>query len=129
MLHRQFPSLDPTALAKIFPLFNPFTIDLIVFWQLPQTNRTGWHYLPDLEATRGPNVVIDLLEKAAATFGGGRYEESAQERLKLIEQIHTSDLARSDCPVAVTCQDTNSKRSSARSVCHCPQQLPVVTYH
>lgn len=100
-LRQQFPFLDPEILAKVFPMYLPATLDLIVFWRLPHSKRQGWHYIPDLPSSPGVNVVRDLLQKASLTIGSGRYEESAQERTKLIECLQSSELARSSCPVLV----------------------------
>jgi hypothetical protein len=113
LLRQGFPFLNWETLAKVFPMYLPSTLDLLVFWRLPQSNRQGWHYVPDLPSSPGVSVVRDLLQKASLTIGSGRYEESAQERTKLMECLQFSELARSACPVVVRQTATKLDSDSA----------------
>lgn len=101
-LQQQFPTLDEFTLAKVFPLFKASTLDLLVSWSLPLCGRQGWHYLPDLECNTGVEAIQELAQRASGILGGGRSEESAQDRSSLIEQIQQSDLVKSTCPLAIT---------------------------
>lgn len=101
-LRQQFPTLDDLTLVKVFPLFNAGTLDLVVSWRMPLSGRQGWHYLPDLECNTGVEAIQELAQRASGILGGGRSEESAQDRSDLIEQIQQSDLVKSTCPLAIT---------------------------
>lgn len=101
-LQRQVPSLGQDTLARIFPLHLPWSLSVIIFWRLPDLNRQGWNCINGDDAYSAVNVSRGLLQKASATLGGGRYEESAQERARLLQQLKLSDLGRSVCPVVVS---------------------------
>lgn len=79
----------------------PFNSWAVVFWQLPHLKRHGWHCVEVENMVPPVNIVQDLLHKAFSTVGGGRYEESAQERALLLQQLQNSELGRNVCPVSV----------------------------
>lgn len=103
--------LEVSLLEKCFPLFLPNTIDLVVSWTLPNSGRRGWHYLADLDIIPAANVTGELLDKASITTGGGRYEETQVDRTKLIESVHSCELARSSCPIVVEQKETSLEMS------------------
>lgn len=109
----QFPSIDIAILRKVFSLYNPGTIDLLVSWRLPQSARQGWLYRGDLEPPSRARAIRELVQRAAASLGVGRSEESAQDRTILIQQIERSDYAKTSCPLSIN-QVTNPSDPDAR---------------
>ena len=99
-LQDQFPTLETDLFHRIFPLFTPGTLDLLVFWQLKGSGRMGHHYIADMPVGSLENVAEHLLEKAGESLGG-RYEESQRDRAVIIDSIAQSELGVNHCPVLV----------------------------
>lgn len=93
--------MEPDLFPRIFPLFTPGTLDLLVFWRLKASGRMGHHYIADLPIGSLENVAEQLLEKAGETLGG-RYEESQRDRAVIIDSIAQSEMGVDHCPVLVT---------------------------
>ncbi|KAL8283651.1 hypothetical protein RQP46_005446 [Phenoliferia psychrophenolica] len=78
-LSDQLPTIDPTLHRHLFPLFNPRSIDLVVFWTIPSTGASGHHHLADIPLGAGVNSLTQVLETAELK-AGGLYAESQRER-------------------------------------------------
>lgn len=75
----------------LFTLFNPRSIDLLVFWSIPSLRISGHHHLADIPLGAGSNKLKEVLEKAELK-AGGLYAESQRERSTLLAGLRKSEL-------------------------------------
>ncbi|KIP12403.1 hypothetical protein PHLGIDRAFT_27246 [Phlebiopsis gigantea 11061_1 CR5-6] len=76
----------------IFPIFNPASVDFIVFWEIPSQGRHGHCLLTGLTlgATHAP--LRELIEEAeSAKTKRSMYAETQRERVQLLETIRYSE--------------------------------------
>ncbi|KAK4054931.1 hypothetical protein OIV83_000855 [Microbotryomycetes sp. JL201] len=99
-LAAQFPTI-PTSLHRwLFPLFSPFALDLLVFWQIPSTQQQGYHHLTGIPLGAASNELRSVLA-TAETKAGGLYAESQRERTLLLSGLAKSEFGRDDNPAKI----------------------------
>lgn len=99
-LSAQLPTLSPTQLPHLFPLFSPRSVDLAVFWHIPSTGVSGHHHLADIPLGAGHDALREVLEEAELT-AGGLYEESQRERTLLLSGLGRSEFGIEENPLQV----------------------------
>ncbi|KAH9858208.1 ER-golgi trafficking TRAPP I complex 85 kDa subunit-domain-containing protein [Lenzites betulinus] len=113
----------PTRLHRaIFSLYNPSTIDVVLFWELPAQRRAGHILLqgPTLGAGHAP---LRELVGAARSMKVKRsmYAETQRERAAILEAVQACEWNREDDPVAVFVQDGGVVEHDFRQgPCHVP---------
>ncbi|KAL7285211.1 hypothetical protein ACG7TL_000304 [Trametes sanguinea] len=97
----------PTRLHRsIFPLYNPSTVDIVLFWSLPAQKRAGHILLqgPMLGAEHAP--LRELVEAARNTkVKRSMYAETQRERAAILEAVEACEWNRELDPVAVFVTD------------------------
>lgn len=97
----------PVRLHKaIFPLYNPSTIDLVLFWELPAQKRAG-HILLQGPTLGAGHAALREIVRAAQVMKVKRsmYAETQRERAAILEAVQACEWNREDDPVAVFVQD------------------------
>ncbi|KAI0830719.1 ER-golgi trafficking TRAPP I complex 85 kDa subunit-domain-containing protein [Trametes gibbosa] len=113
----------PTRLHRsIFSLYNPSTIDIVLFWELPALRRTGHILLqgPTLGAGHAP---LRELVTAARSMKVKRsmYAETQRERAAILEAVQACEWNREDDPVAVFVHEGGIVEHDFRQgPCHVP---------
>ncbi|KAM0793278.1 hypothetical protein ACM66B_000739 [Microbotryomycetes sp. NB124-2] len=99
-LATQFSTLPASLHRWLFPLFNPFSLDLLVFWHVPATKQRGYHHLTGIPLGATSNELRSVL-RSAELKAGGLYAESQRERTMLLSSLGRSEFGRDDNPVKV----------------------------
>ncbi|PWN20691.1 hypothetical protein BCV69DRAFT_312642 [Microstroma glucosiphilum] len=102
LLSQVFPTISPADRDRVFTLYIPDDLDVLVNWESHDGQHKGQIFL--LGLTLGPNrdVVRDIVSSLAAGAGGrSLYEETARERAALLSSLSRSYLGTEDDPLYV----------------------------
>lgn len=100
-LASQLPTIPMALHQHLFPLFNPRSLDLVVFWTVPSTGERGHHHLADIPLGAGSNRLKQVLETAELK-AGGLYAESQRERSTLLAGLRRSEMGVDEPPAKVS---------------------------
>jgi hypothetical protein len=96
------PYIDPTLHPYIFPLYHPHSLDVLIFWDIPSSERSG-HVLisgANVGAEHGAlNVVIQ--EAQELKVKRSMYAETQREKSSVLEAIRTSEWNAEMNPVSL----------------------------
>lgn len=105
-LKGQHPHIPPQLHHSIFPLYNPSSLDLVLFWEIPSQERRGHLLLPSLRLGAEHAALKEVLEVAEqAKVKRSMYAETQRERLDVIQAIKDSEWNAEMNPVVVTTSD------------------------
>lgn len=100
------PHIPNNLHPSIFPLYNPSSVDLVVFWEVPSQNRSG-HLLVTgllLGATHAP--LREVIEEAEnAKVKRSMYAETQRERAEILQAVRNSEWNAEMDPLDVVTQD------------------------
>ena len=106
-LQEHFHGVSLGTLQRIFPLLDPFDLDLVISWSIRSSGRQGYAFLhsvrlaPEYSIVEGVRRDID----AAVASGGKRtrtmYEETGRLRRVLVDSVLQGVLAIEEDPVVV----------------------------
>ena len=96
-----FTTVKRSQRPYVFPLIEPRSLSLIVFWS--SGDRRGFIFMPDMRLGPSENIMADVLKRSRERKGG-LYEETQRERDALTARLERSEYAREDCPVVVATQ-------------------------
>lgn len=115
----QHPYITPALHPHIFPLYHPHSLDVLIFWDIPSSERSG-HLLisgVNVGAEHGAlNAIIQ--ETQELKVKRSMYAETDIERLSILESIRASEWNAEMNPVLLTTiePDVISHDFSERSV-------------
>jgi len=91
-LLNQFHQLPSSSLPHLFPLRNPQSIDIIVWWDVPSKRRRGYVIIPGLllGASHGPLDEL-ILKSETAKVKRTMYAETTREKTKFQDALRVSD--------------------------------------
>jgi hypothetical protein len=99
----QHPYITPALHPYIFPLYHPHSLDVLIFWDIPSSERSG-HVLVsgvNVGAEHGAlNAIIQ--ETQELKVKRSMYAETDIERLSILESIRTSEWNAEMNPVSLT---------------------------
>ncbi|KAH9837148.1 ER-golgi trafficking TRAPP I complex 85 kDa subunit-domain-containing protein [Rhodofomes roseus] len=102
MAHRYIPY---DSHPRIFPLFNPYSIDVVLFWELDGEGRSGHILVPGLTLGASHAYLDSMIDEAeSAKVKRSMYAETQRERSDIIRAIRESEWnAEMDPTVVTTC--------------------------
>lgn len=103
-ISRSHPHIPAITHPQIFPLFNPFSVDFLIFWEIPSEQRTGFILLSDVNLGAGHAAlqeVTDNVEKAKRSM----YAETQREKMEILQSIRDSEWNAEMNPIVVTIQE------------------------
>lgn len=96
------PYIDPALHPYIFPLYHPRSLDVLIFWDIPSSERSG-HVLisgANVGAEHGAlNAVIQ--EAQELKVKRSMYAETQREKSSVLEAIRTSEWNAEMNPVSL----------------------------
>ncbi|KAH9950452.1 ER-golgi trafficking TRAPP I complex 85 kDa subunit-domain-containing protein [Amylocystis lapponica] len=100
------PYIPADTHKYIFPLYNPSSIDVLVFWELPTQERSGHILIPGLIVGAAHAALREIVEEAEnAKVKRSMYAETQRERVEILRAIRDSEWNAEMDPVVVTIQD------------------------
>ncbi|KAI0778588.1 ER-golgi trafficking TRAPP I complex 85 kDa subunit-domain-containing protein [Trametes elegans] len=106
----------------IFPLHNPATVDVVLFWELPAQKRAGHILLQGPTLGAGHAALRELVRAAENTrVKRSMYAETRRERVAILHAVRACEWNREDDPVAVFVRDGEVVEHDFRQgPCHVP---------
>ena len=105
-MRTQHPHIPSDTHEYIFPLHNPYSTSLVVFWEIPSQDRYGHVLVPGLTlgASHAPlRSVIQASESAKVKRS--MYAETQRERAEVLEAVRNSLWNAASNPLLVTVED------------------------
>jgi len=101
-----YPHIPSTFRPFIFPLYHPFALDVIVFWDIPSQQRSG-HLLVTMTLGAGHSALRDVLSQAEKSQSKrSMYAETRREKDSLLETLQGSEWNAEMDPIVVTLKGT-----------------------
>ncbi|KAI0652274.1 ER-golgi trafficking TRAPP I complex 85 kDa subunit-domain-containing protein [Trametes meyenii] len=116
------PEIPARLHRAVFPLYNPATIDVVLFWELPAQKRAG-HILLQGPTLGAGHAALREIVHAARTMKVKRsmYAETQRERAAILEAVSACDWNREGDPIAVFVRDGAVVEHDFRQgPCHVP---------
>jgi hypothetical protein len=100
---RQLPAhLQPF----VFPQYNPFAVDLLVFWATPFKNRFGHIVLSDLTLGARHGLLKEIIDAAGtAKVNRSIYAEAYREKADILDALRNSEWNIETDPLSIAAQD------------------------
>lgn len=99
------PHIPTSSYPHIFPSYNPLSLDIVAFWEIPSEKRSGFTLLSlTLGISHGAlRGIIDDFEHAKVQRS--MYAETRREKMEVLQAIRDSEWNASSNPVVVSVQD------------------------
>ncbi|CAO3683651.1 unnamed protein product [Rhizopus stolonifer] len=100
-LETQFPSISKDKYNSLFTLYNSGDVDLTIYWNIPQMNRQGHHYIigVNLGIQQNPfqgNSAEVINQKSRTMF-----EATAKERTALVNSLTRNRAIKDESPIKI----------------------------
>jgi trafficking protein particle complex subunit 8 len=103
---QSYPQIPSSSHRSIFPLFDPSSIDVVVFWEIPPHLRRGYIFISGVTLGGRHAALKEMIEEAEHTkVTRSMYAETRRERQELLEAVRTSEWNAEMDPIAVSLQD------------------------
>lgn len=103
---RSHPHIPAITHPQVFPLFNPFAVDFLVFWEIPSEQRTGFILLSGLNPGAGHAALQEAIENVeSAKVKRSMYAETQREKTEILQSIRDSEWNVEMNPLVVTIQE------------------------
>jgi hypothetical protein len=103
---RSHPHIPAITHPQVFPLFNPFSVNFLVFWEIPSEQRTGFVLLSGLNLGAGHAALQETIEKVeSAKVKRSMYAETQREKVEILQSIRDSEWNAEMNPLVVTIQE------------------------
>ncbi|PFH54797.1 hypothetical protein AMATHDRAFT_135105 [Amanita thiersii Skay4041] len=119
------PHIPINLWPAIFPLYHPFSVDIVVLWTIPQQNRSGHVLLPGLMLGGGHGALSEAIEGAeVAKVTRTIYAETQRERTEFLRALKNSEWNIEADPLSVVIRDLGDIRHDF-SRGPCCVQIPI----
>jgi trafficking protein particle complex subunit 8 len=89
----------------IFPLYNPFSVDIVIFWDIPSQQRSGHLLVPGITFGAGHAALKEIIEDAEGIkVKRNMYAETQREKDEILDAIRASEWNAEMNPIVVTLQ-------------------------
>ncbi|KAG8219699.1 ER-golgi trafficking TRAPP I complex 85 kDa subunit-domain-containing protein [Butyriboletus roseoflavus] len=100
------PHIPAITHPQIFPLFNPLSVDFLIFWEIPSERRTGFILLSGLNLGAGHAALQEAIENVeSAKVKRSMYAETQREKTEILQSIRDSEWNAEMNPLVVTIQE------------------------
>lgn len=87
---------------SIFPLYNPSSVDVIVFWEIPSQARAGHILIPGVTFGAGHAALKEIIEDAeGAKVKRSMYAETQREKEEILDAIRASEWNAEMNPIVI----------------------------
>jgi trafficking protein particle complex subunit 8 len=89
----------------IFPLYNPSSVDVVVFWEIPSQQRSGHLLVPGITFGAGHAALKETIEDAEGIkVKRNMYAETQREKNEILDAVRRSEWNAEMNPIVVTLQ-------------------------
>ncbi|KAH9937068.1 ER-golgi trafficking TRAPP I complex 85 kDa subunit-domain-containing protein [Fomitopsis serialis] len=113
------PYIPPDSHPRIFPLVNPYSIDIILFWELEGESRSGHVLVPGLSLGANHAYLDRIIDEAEnVKVKRSMYAETQRQRSEIIRAIRESEWnAEMDPTVVIPCVDGTVRHDFSEGPC------------
>ncbi|KAG1716011.1 hypothetical protein ID866_1176 [Astraeus odoratus] len=103
---RSHPHIPTSLHSKIFPLYNPLSLDILVFWETPSEQRRGFMLIPPITLGATHGALRDIVQGIEQTKAKrSMYAETQREKTDILQAIRDSEWNAECNPLVVTVED------------------------
>ena len=100
---QQHPHIPARSHPNIFPLYNPLSVDVILFWEIPSQQREGYIVVYGTKIGAAHAALSDVITRAENVKAKrNMYAETQRDRQELLEGVRTSEWNAEMDPVTVS---------------------------
>ncbi|KAG5647603.1 hypothetical protein DXG03_008956 [Asterophora parasitica] len=114
----------------IFPLCNPASVDFVIFWEIPNQQRSGYISVLGLTLGAGHAALGTIIEEAeGAQVKRSMYAETQREKEEILDGIRRSEWNVEMNPLVLLLQEPGTLRHDfSHGPCRSPVTLTVRNY-
>ncbi|RXW19510.1 hypothetical protein EST38_g6333 [Candolleomyces aberdarensis] len=119
---QQHPHIPSESYPYVFPLYNPLSVDVIIFWEVPSQKLQGHIAVYGTKAGAAHAALNDILDKAEnSKVKRSMYAETVREKKELFDGIRNSEWNAEMDPISVSIQDVGQiEHDFSKGPCHVP---------
>ncbi|OCH95835.1 hypothetical protein OBBRIDRAFT_767184 [Obba rivulosa] len=116
------PHIPANTHRSIFPLYHPSSVDILVFWESPAQDRSGFVLLPGIMLGAGHAPLQEIINTAENTKAKrSMYAETHRERHEILQAVKNCEWNAEMDPVVVAVQDgAEVAHDFTKGPCHAP---------
>ena len=104
------PYIPSTSHPSIFPLYNPTSFDMIVFWTISSQSISGHINVQGIRLGAGHAALDGIIEEAeSAKVKRSMYAETRRENMEVLDAIRGCEWNVEMNPVVLSVQDVGTK--------------------
>ncbi|KAF5384925.1 hypothetical protein D9615_001402 [Tricholomella constricta] len=108
-LAQSHPHIPSQTHPSIFPLYNPASVDFLVFWEIPSQQRSGYITVPGLALGAGHAALGPIIEEAeGAKVKRSIYAETQREKAEILDAIRGSEWNAEMNPLVLLLQEPDT---------------------
>lgn len=105
-LAQSHPRIPTSSYSSIFPLYNPLSVDFVIFWKIPSEQRFGHILVSEIALGASHAVLREVLEGVeSAKVKRSMYAETQREKTEMLQAIRDSEWNAEMNPVVVIVKD------------------------
>lgn len=103
---RSHPHIPTASRSSIFPFYNPLSLDILVFWEIPSEQRCGFTLLSSLILGPSHGALQEIIGDAEqAKVKRSMYAETQREKTEMLQSIRNSEWNAESNPLIVSVED------------------------
>ncbi|KAF8445809.1 ER-golgi trafficking TRAPP I complex 85 kDa subunit-domain-containing protein [Boletus edulis BED1] len=111
------PHIPATSNSRVFPLFNPLSVDFLLFWEIPSEQRAGFILLSGVNLGASHAALQEVIENVeSAKVKRSMYAETQREKMEILRSIRDSDWNAEMNPLVVTVQEGVIEHDFSRGI-------------
>jgi len=96
---------------SIFPLYNPSSVDFVIFWEIPSENMSGHINIHGVTLGAGHAALDRIIEEAeGAKVKRSMYAETRRENMEVLDAIRLSEWNIEMNPIILSMKDAGTKQ-------------------
>jgi hypothetical protein len=106
MLAESHPRIPASSYPSIFPLYDPLSVDFVIFWEIPSEQRSGHILVSDTTLGARHAALREAIEKVeSAGVKRIMYAETQREKTETLQAIRDSEWNAEMNPIVVNVKD------------------------
>jgi hypothetical protein len=99
------PHIPVRSHPFIFPLYNPSSVDVVAFWEIPSQQRSGHLLIPGITFGAGHAALKEIIDDAEGIKAKrNMYAETQREKNEILDAVRRSEWNAEMNPIVVTLQ-------------------------
>jgi hypothetical protein len=103
------PHIPLNSLSSIFPLYHPYSVDILIFWENTSKKRSGHVLVPGLTVGSSHGLFRGIIAEAESSKAiRSMYAETRREKMEILQAVRDSDWNNEMDPLTVTLEFVDS---------------------